>query len=1612
LKKILFIIIIFLRVDFAFAQEYSDNATYYYNNLETATAGNTASFGATGLGNATRTSTNVTIDASTSSPLSGSTSLRSISLNAISAIRWDFVGNGTTTVDLTANDFEWNFLYKNNSTTGPTDPDIINAGTNEWRYWLFANTYTTNNMQGFYISHYGTTLELRYRYDATAGATRFNSILTATMANDQKAYIIKVQRLKDGRWTIYKDEYVPGMTTAKTQVATSTSTTGSNFNTYKYSYLESTCTNTGRFQWDNLDMYSRYFELTSAGANTAANGITQSPYYPGQTVTLFGLKIISRGNYTINQLVASMATTNGAAFEGYLNGTGSLYRSDDDDFYSTSLDTYINSVSFTGSVVQDYSVNNVIASSGNTDGTYSVPGYYFVTGTIKSTLNYGSPPTGTFTLNGISTLTGNNNSSAFTYTATGVTTSTSTTISFTNVAPPTVTGAATLCGTGSTTVTASGVTGATYNWYTAATGGVLLQSSTSGTYKPFVANTTTYYVSATTPAGTSARIGVKITITPKISASITAPVLSWPFNNSLTDASGNGNTGLPQNSPSLVADRFGNANSAYSFNGTNNFITSTTQFAPTQLIFSISVWFKTTNAGGMLVGFGGNQTVALNATHDRHIYMASTGQLYFGVYNAGFTTVNTPSGTSYADGLWHHAVATCGPTNGLQLYVDGVLRSSPKAYVVPENTGGYWRIGNDNVNGWPGANGTYFNGVLDDFAVYNHELTATEAADNELNLYTFSTLYCANNTYTITAPAIAGATYAWVDNSNPANTSNTNPATFATATTSSYTLTVTSGTCSSVSTVTPITPTFTWTGNANSKLDYDDNNWFNTSTGVANSKPGLTSGTESIIIPAGLSVYPELYGNRSIYSLTIAPGATLTLNNNTLNVGCNIIDNSTTTNGILTGTTGGNSLLNWAGTVANQAYYGSNAATTPAQLYSMTVNNTNASGKVTIASGKIDIWNLLTLTKGILAVTSPAELTLKSSSSLNYAQIATIPSGSSIQGNIIDEVLFQGGAGFRNYRSMGAPVYNDVAYNTANGSYILASLKSSFIITGNGGTSNGFDASSNNGATIRTYNTATKNYTFVSNLNTAANIPAGTGFYMYYRGNNTIKPGTPTAADPYGSKTNRSLSATNTYAIPESVTFKYKGIPNQGNVSTASIPSGNITNFYFIANPYAATLDFDAVRNSTSYTYTPGSGSPSTLYWINTKTWVWSPSAGNYAVYDATNPNLAINLGKRYIVPGQGFFVQANNQFTGSSQTLVLTEAMKSTSNSSKATRFLSTSVPADGAGIEPPILRLKVARDNTISDEIGFAIIKDSKDSIDATDATHMNGDYMNFTTITPDNQYLSIDKRPGTSTKTVVPLFINVATDTIYTFKHTYLSKIMRNYKITLVDSLLNNNVDIANIDYAVNIYRAKPETYGGNRFKLIIEQLPAPVTYYAFAGQLTPAKKGLLSWKTSEHRFGTTYQVQRSQDNKTFADIGALQVGSTDSLRTDFNMTDDEIQKGTNYYRLVQTDVFGNKLLSNTVQLDYNLDAIPSSNGFKLYPNPVTDNFNVISDKTYTGKITLRVYDSSSNLKLTKTVTQLSAYEPIQQYVSNFRLGVYIVEIRDDKDKVLTTLKFVKQ
>lgn len=169
------------------------------------------------------------------------------------------------------------------------------------------------------------------------------------------------------------------------------------------------------------------------------------------------------------------------------------------------------------------------------------------------------------------------------------------------------------------------------------------------------------------------------------------------------------------------------AGTSYVLNGSSSFVSTPTSVKnPTT--FSEEVWFKTTVAGGLLIGFGSNQ-VSTSGQHDRQIYLNTSGQLVFGTYNSTVQVVTSPK--AYNDGTWHHVVSTMSPSTGMSLYVDGTLVASNANYVTPENATGYFRIGYDTISGWPGtASNYYFTGSMRYAAVYSTALTQTQITNH------------------------------------------------------------------------------------------------------------------------------------------------------------------------------------------------------------------------------------------------------------------------------------------------------------------------------------------------------------------------------------------------------------------------------------------------------------------------------------------------------------------------------------------------------------------------------------------------------------------------------------------------------------------------------------------------------------------------------------------------------------------------------------------------------------------------------------------------------------------------------------------------------------------
>lgn len=196
----------------------------------------------------------------------------------------------------------------------------------------------------------------------------------------------------------------------------------------------------------------------------------------------------------------------------------------------------------------------------------------------------------------------------------------------------------------------------------------------------------------------------------------------YPFNGNARDESGNGNNGIVHNSI-LSADKFGQKNRAYRFNGVNSFINigNDSTLKMTDGV-TISAFVNMATFEPIYQNIVSDHSLNEQTVGAGKILRFSYNELQFivdGVYGLGAAVYVKHSFDSSALGSWHHIVGTY-DRNVAKLFVDGQQVDNIQYYaplVVNKNP---------MLIGKSGFNVDYLNGYLDEIRIYNRALSEEE----------------------------------------------------------------------------------------------------------------------------------------------------------------------------------------------------------------------------------------------------------------------------------------------------------------------------------------------------------------------------------------------------------------------------------------------------------------------------------------------------------------------------------------------------------------------------------------------------------------------------------------------------------------------------------------------------------------------------------------------------------------------------------------------------------------------------------------------------------------------------------------------------------------------
>jgi hypothetical protein len=198
----------------------------------------------------------------------------------------------------------------------------------------------------------------------------------------------------------------------------------------------------------------------------------------------------------------------------------------------------------------------------------------------------------------------------------------------------------------------------------------------------------------------------------------------WPFNGNANDISPNANNGT-NNGATLTIDRFGVINSAYFFNGIDNYIQL--PFSTNSNTFSISTWIKfPSNTSTLERAIIGNDDENFSA---KTVWLTSDNKIAIhNCHPSPQECIDLTSTTILEDNQWKHIV--CSVNNGFVTYYINGIQSNTIFGV--ETFGINWRIG---VKG-TSINQVPYLGEIDDIGIWNRALTQDEV----------TSLYYAENT--------------------------------------------------------------------------------------------------------------------------------------------------------------------------------------------------------------------------------------------------------------------------------------------------------------------------------------------------------------------------------------------------------------------------------------------------------------------------------------------------------------------------------------------------------------------------------------------------------------------------------------------------------------------------------------------------------------------------------------------------------------------------------------------------------------------------------------------------------------------------------------------------
>ena len=153
--------------------------------------------------------------------------------------------------------------------------------------------------------------------------------------------------------------------------------------------------------------------------------------------------------------------------------------------------------------------------------------------------------------------------------------------------------------------------------------------------------------------------------------------------------------------------------------------------------------------------------------------------------------------------------------------------------------------------------------------------------------------------------------------------------------------------------------------------------------------------------------------------------------------------------------------------------------------------------------------------------------------------------------------------------------------------------------------------------------------------------------------------------------------------------------------------------------------------------------------------------------------------------------------------------------------------------------------------------------------------------------------------------------------------------------------------------------------------------------------------LFWITASELNNDYFEVQRSYDIANWDIIAKIDGAGNSNKLLKYSFTDEKLNQKA-YYRLKQVD-FDGKFVYSQILASECSNSLGES--IKIYPNPTSDNINILIENWNTETINLEIFDMMGRLIYSKNLNLFNYSTKESIDLSHFKSGIYMIRFTDN-------------